>query len=107
MNNFICTKESQWQPGGVDGFSSKDLLNKNNGAVKLIKVGSKATYPIHLHPDKTEYIYVLEGNATITIGDKSKIGERGDFFVLPAAIHHNIVNHSEEECLLLVGSIKT
>lgn len=94
-----------WETGKIKGFSGKDLINLKNGALKIVKVNPSSTYPKHLHPDKTEFIYVLEGNPQITIGEEKFLGERSDFFILPSVVNHSIENHTSKECLLLVGAI--
>jgi len=107
MDNHIKTNQLQLTEGKVKGFSGGNLLDLPNGGLKKIKIAAFATYPTHLHPNKTEYIYVLEGNSTITIGEHTYTGEKDDFFTLPANIEHSITNSSLNECLLLVGSINS
>lgn len=94
-----------WETGKIKGFSGKDLINLKNGALKMVKVEPFSTYPIHLHPDKTEFIYVLEGNPQIIIDEEKFLGQRSDFFILPSAINHSIENQTSKECVLLVGAI--
>jgi len=106
MSTFKKPDLIEWQPGKIDGFYGKELLEEKNGGLKLVKVEALSSYPTHLHPDKTEFIYVLEGKPTISIGDESKVGERGDFFILPNSIKHSIDNQTTSKCILLVGSIK-
>lgn len=106
MEKYNKTALLDWIPGKVKGFESKNLIEMENGGLKKVKVDSFATYPSHLHPEKTEYIYVLEGRPRITIGDEIYNGEKGDFFILPNAIKHSIANPFDSECLLLVGAIK-
>ena len=48
-----------WEIGKVKGFSGKNLINLENGGLKKVKVDSSSTYPSHLHPNKTEFIYFL------------------------------------------------
>ena len=95
----------EWKTGKVKGFSSKSLIDIENGGLKKVKVDSFSTYPSHLHPNKTEFIYVLEGNPKITIGQNSYNGEKDDFFILPNSIKHSIDNSTDSECFLLVGAI--
>jgi len=64
-----------------------------------------AAYPIHLHPNKTEFIYVLEGQPKLVIGEDIYNGIQGDFFTLPSSIKHSIENPTDTDCLLLVGAI--
>lgn len=105
MDNYKKTDLLNWVSGKVKGFQGKNLIDMDNGGLKKVKVDPFATYPSHLHPDKTEYIYVLEGNPKITIGNDIYHGEKGDFFILPNAIKHSIANPCDAECLLLVGAI--
>ena len=94
-----------WKTGKIKGFSGKNLIDVKNGGLKMVKVDSFAAYPSHLHPNKTEFIYVLEGSPKIYIGDSNYSGEKGDFFILPNSVKHSITNPVDSECLLLVGSI--
>jgi len=103
----INIEELDWEYGKVDNFCGKTLLDKKNGGLKLVKVSVKAIYPTHQHPNKTEFIFVLEGNPTITIGEKEYDSKKGNFFKFPPLVNHAIENKSDQnECLLLVGSIK-
>ena len=104
----ICIKRDsmEWKEGKVKGFFGQDLLSEKNGSVKLVKVEANASYPVHQHPDKTEYVFVVEGFPSIIINNEKQIGEKGDFFTLPKGIMHSIENNSEKECVLLVGSVE-
>lgn len=106
MENYIKPDLLAWSSGKVKGFLGKNLMELENGTLKKVKVESFAIYPSHLHPDKTEYIYVLEGNPTITIGEEVYNGEKGDFFMLPNAVKHSIENPFDSDCELLVGAVK-
>ncbi len=106
MENHIKTNSLDWNTGKVKGFSGKNLINLTNGGLKKVKVDAFASYPTHLHPDKTEFIYVLEGNPEISIGTEHAIGKQHDFFILPKDLKHSITNNSDKECILLVGNIK-
>ena len=106
MKNHIKTESLVWETGKVKGFSGKNLINLENGGLKMVRVKAQSNYPTHLHPEKTEYIYVIEGSPKITIGEVNYNGVKGDFFILPNAIKHSIENNTDEECQLLVGAIK-
>lgn len=105
MDNYIKPASLDYKTGAVKGFSGKGLIDLQNGGLKMIKVAAGATYPIHTHPKKTEYIFVLEGNPTITISEERFEGTKEDFFILPTGIPHGIENKTETECILLVGAI--
>lgn len=105
MENYKKTDRMEWVSGKIKGFESKSLIELGNGSFKMVKVDAFATYPAHLHPKKTEFIYVLEGSPEITNGDENHQGEKGDFFILPASTKHSITNSVDSECLLLIGAI--
>jgi len=91
----------------IKGFSSSELLNLENGTLKLIKIEPKSDYPEHLHPDKTEYAVVLEGNPSFLIDNEIFSSEIGDIFTFPKNIKHSISNQTDSLCILLIGAIKT
>lgn len=106
MTNKIKYDLLPWTSGKVEGFFGKELLDVANGGVKIVKITPFAKYPIHVHPDKTEFAYVVKGQLKMIIGDEILDGNEGDFFVFPRTTKHSIESHSEAECLLLVGAIK-
>jgi quercetin dioxygenase-like cupin family protein len=105
MENYKKTDLMDWVSGKIKGFSGKNLIELEKGGLKMVKVDSFSSHPSHLHMNKTEYIYVLEGTPKITIDDKNYNGEKSDFFILPHSIKHSIANPVDSECLLLVGAI--
>lgn len=105
MSNHIKTKDLNWISGKVPGFQGKDLLNEHNGTLKVVKVDSGAEYPIHIHPDKLEFAYVLSGNASFLIDGKEYDSEEHDFFIFPTGVKHAILNKTNKVCELLVGAI--
>jgi len=105
MKNKIKSDSLDWISGKVKGFSAKELINIDNGSSKLLKVLPMSKYPIHLHPDKTETAYVIQGNPEFTVGDVQYSSAPGDFFVFPINTKHAIENNTDAECLLLIGAI--
>ena len=108
MKNKIKPDLLDWTIGKVKGFDRKELIDIDNGGVKLVKISplSTSTYPDHVHPDKTEYAYIVEGNPEFVIDNQQYTSEPGDFFIFPTAKRHSITNKTEAECLLLIGAIK-
>ncbi len=106
MENYIKANSLSWKSGKIKGFKGKELIEHSNGGLKLVKVDPFSTYPSHIHPDKTEYVYVLEGNAKMTIEESIYTGEKGDFFIFPKSRKHSIDNPNDRECILLVRAIK-
>lgn len=106
MKNRVSQDEMDWNEGKVKGFFGKELLSLENGGLKLIKIAPVSTYPEHIHPDKTEYAYVLEGNPEFLISSESYKAKEGDFFIFPTNTKHAIINNTKSECRLLVGAVK-
>lgn len=106
MENKITPSILEWTSGKVKGFKGKDLISTDNGGVKLVKVSPMSTYPEHVHPDKLEYVYVVEGHPEFVIDGEEYTSDPEDFFNFPAGKKHSIINKTEGECLLLVGAIK-
>ena len=71
----------------------------------MVKVDSFSTYPSHRHPDKMEFISILEGNPGRTIDQNINDGDKNDFFTLPSSVKHRIQNPVDSDYILLVGSI--
>lgn len=56
MKNYIKPNLLHWENTKINGFASKQLIDMPNGGLKLIKVEPNSVYPLHNHPDKTEFI---------------------------------------------------
>jgi quercetin dioxygenase-like cupin family protein len=106
MKNNIKPDLLNWENTKIKGFSSKQLIEMKNGGLKLIKVEPDSSYPLHNHPDKTEYIYVLEGVPEIIIGEDHYTGKKGEFFILNESVKHSIKNNDSNDCILLIGAIQ-
>ena len=106
MDNIVKQELMNWTSGKVKGFHGKQLIEKKNGGLKIVKVDGFSVYPEHIHPDKTEFAYVLQGRPEMLIGGKKYAGEKNDFFIFPSGINHGIKNSCEEVCLLIIGSFK-
>jgi quercetin dioxygenase-like cupin family protein len=50
--------------------------------------------PLHTHP-YVEVIFMLEGRATVTVGDEQRDAKAGDIAVIPANTPHRFVNSGE------------
>jgi quercetin dioxygenase-like cupin family protein len=106
MENKIKPNQLEWTASKVKGFYGKEFINLEKGSVKLIRIDPFSNYPEHLHPNKTEYAHVVEGNPLFVIENQHYTSERCDFFIFPVNTKHAILNHSDTECLLLIGAIK-
>ena len=106
MRIKIPSDSLEWVKGRVQGFSEKSLLELIQGGIKMLKVAPLASYPPHQHRDKTEFIYILEGNLKITIGNNNFDGKKGDFFMIPMSSKHSISNPFESESIILLGNMR-
>lgn len=106
MKTKTRTQELSWKEGKIKGFFGKELLSLPNGSFKLIKVAPFASYPEHLHPNKTEYAYVLEGTLEFIIDSKTHSGKAGDFIIFPLNTKHSIKSKTDFESILLIGSVQ-
>jgi mannose-6-phosphate isomerase-like protein (cupin superfamily) len=50
--------------------------------------------PLHTHP-YTEVAFVIEGSATITVGDETREVKAGDIVVIPAKTPHRFINSGD------------
>ncbi|MCB0482380.1 MAG: cupin domain-containing protein [Flavobacteriales bacterium] len=99
-------KNKDWDAGRVKGFFGKDLLNLEHGGVKIVKVAPHSTYPVHIHPDKTEFLYLLEGNLICSVEENEFECQKDDFLVFPHKQKHSIKNNTDKTALAIVGNIK-
>lgn len=106
MKTKIGINTLDWTGGKVKGFYGKQFIDLDNGTVKLVRVDPKADYPLHRHPDKTEYAYVVDGSIEFTIDDKTYCGASGDFFIFKKMTMHAIHNKTDKTGTLLIGAIK-
>jgi quercetin dioxygenase-like cupin family protein len=47
--------------------------------------------PLHVHP-YVEVIFVIEGEAKVTLGDSHQVAKTGDVVVIPAHTQHKFLN---------------
>ncbi|KYG75496.1 cupin domain-containing protein [Roseivirga echinicomitans] len=105
MNHQFKINALEYTEGKVKGFAGSPLLELKNGAVKMVKVAAHSEYPKHVHPQKTEYAFVVEGTPEFEIDDNTYQCQPGEFYVFPTQAKHKIVNKGDGECVLLIGSI--
>ncbi|MFT6850479.1 MAG: quercetin dioxygenase-like cupin family protein [Sphingobacteriales bacterium] len=106
MENKITPSQLTWSEGKVKGFSGKELISLANGSLKLVKIAANSVYPIHVHPTKTEYTFILKGKPSFTIEGEDFEGKEGEFIVFPQNKKHGIQNNTNSECQILVGAIE-
>jgi len=63
---------------------------------------AKANVAAHQHADADEFIYVVYGDGTLTVGDKAVTLTAGSFAIAPRGVSHAITKKGPKEIVLLV-----
>jgi len=94
---------SIWMLGHLMTFKATGA--QTGGAFSLVEqVGAPGTgAPPHIHHDEDEFFYILEGEATFMLGDKTIEGKEGSFVFLPRGIVHMFQNAGTKPCRMLLG----
>jgi quercetin dioxygenase-like cupin family protein len=90
----------------VPGFFGKALIETDSGSLRLVKIEPQSAYPVHRHPDKTEFAFVLQGVLQAEIAGEVYTGERGTFYRFPCGSLHGLKNPGQEETIVLIGGLK-
>jgi len=59
--------------------------------------------PPHRHPDATKFYFVIEGRATVRIGESVQDLESGQIAHAEPGIEHGVENRSDRDAVLLVA----
>jgi quercetin dioxygenase-like cupin family protein len=73
---------------------SHEFLGETEGApisAYIVNAGPGQGPPLHTHP-YVEVIFVLEGSATVTLGEEQREAKTGSIVVVPANTPHRFVN---------------
>lgn len=94
---------SIWMLGHLMTF--KATGDQTGGAFSLVEqIGAPGVgAPPHIHHDQDEFFYVLEGEATFTLGTETIAGKVGSFVFLPRGIIHAFENAGTKPCRMLLG----
>lgn len=98
--------DDRWGPfePGKFGTSQKILVERSGGTVKLMKFEAGASFPAHTHPDRTEWIWVVEGQVETEVdGAVIRLGP-GDFRIFPRQSRHRLA--ASAPALALAGALK-
>jgi len=79
-----------------EGMSYEFHGDKNGAPISayIVNAPPRKGPPLHTHP-YVETIFMVEGCATVTIGDKVFEAKAGDIAVIPANTPHKFVNSGE------------
>lgn len=78
------------------------LDDANNFKVKkiVIKPGQRLSY--QKHEKRSEFWYVVQGEAVVTLEDVEHKLSRGEFINVPTAAKHRMANASQEQDLIFI-----
>ncbi|GIM46437.1 hypothetical protein DNHGIG_19860 [Collibacillus ludicampi] len=99
------TSSIAWERTHIEGILSKNLIEYPEGTVKLVLLESGSAYPEHQHPDRTEYVYVLEGSVVLSVGESEYTCQIGDCIIIPVNERHALHNQTDKRTVLLIGAI--
>ena len=77
-----------------------DLGCAYGSASKLIV--AKANIALHQHSDVDEFLYVVYGDGTLTVGDKTVPLTAGTFALAPRTVAHSVAKKGSKEIVLLI-----
>ncbi len=88
-------------------LSEQTGMKRAHLALGQIPPGKESFIP-HSHALQEEYLYILSGSGTATIGDKNYEIEKGDYMGFPCdGTPHNLINTSEKDLVYLMGGERT
>lgn len=100
-----------WSEGARFGSRVRVLSNTRDGD-RPMKIGiameelppGKQSCPFHFHMVEEEHILILEGAATLRLGDQRFPVKAGDFVSFPAGAPHGhcLVNETDAPCRFLI-----
>lgn len=88
---------------GIGSVVSKTLVNKPTGTVTLFSFDAGQGLSEHTAPFDA-VVYILEGQAVITIGGSPHTVKSGEMIIMPANISHSV--HAEERFKMLLILIR-
>ncbi|MGV3599267.1 MAG: cupin domain-containing protein [Bacteroidota bacterium] len=80
-------------PAGIENIYSRPLYSDSLCSSFVIFI--KKEVKLHKHLHHTEHVTVLEGEATMTLGDKVFTVKKGDFIFIPKNTPHKVVTTSK------------
>ncbi len=103
---FVGPGEGKALPNPIGGRMVVKLRDGDTGGSysvhdNVIPAGSPGPLP-HLHRDHEETFYVLEGELTVRVGDRSITAPVGSFVVIPRGVVHQPSNPTREPARVLL-----
>lgn len=91
-NESLWSEQQMQLPGG--DFHLLVGRDQSNGAYTLLRVANATPIiPTHVHHMDDESIYMLDGECTVTVGDREYVLGPGDFVFMPKEVPHSVMAH--------------
>ena len=99
-----ATDNSVWYFGHLFSFLADAADTGGQFSLMEIQVWRGGEPPMHVHHAEDEAFYVLGGNFTFHVGDRTLSAPAGTFAYLPREVPHSFVCHEETGRLLCLHS---
>jgi quercetin dioxygenase-like cupin family protein len=90
-------------PWGRIRWLANDELAGVGATVGYVEIEAGASNPLHLHPNCSEILVLLEGALTHRVGEKSVDLVADDVVVIPAGVPHQATNVGSTTARMLVA----
>jgi quercetin dioxygenase-like cupin family protein len=84
-------------------LASPEDLGKKGNLVQVVEIKPGHTVKRHHHKEQTEFFYILEGEADLTLGDETHSAKPGDAFLCRPGTEHKVENRGTKPFRLLVA----
>ncbi len=75
---------------GKLGIAQSVINSMDSGTIRFLKFKPGAMYPMHHHPDRFEWVYVVEGSMETEIEGEKSIMKKGEFRSFPVMVKHSL-----------------
>ncbi len=83
-------------------FGRSVVMSSDTAALFVYTFKPKQAMTDHTHPNSTEFVAVLQGEASISVGTETILAGPGDVVLVPPELVHSI--HQRGSALLVVAS---
>ena len=100
------THSHPWNPNSeLTGAQLGRMAGLKRAGVNLARLRpGKESFILHAHEYEEEWLYILEGRGTATVGDATVEVGPGDFLGFPTpSVAHHLVNSGAEDLVYLMG----
>jgi len=81
----------------------KASANQTNGGFEVIEYAGPATPPPHVHRQREEAFYILDGSFSFILGEQSVEAPAGSFIFIPRGTRHGFTASAGSRALLFVS----